>query len=289
MLLIPGCIDKIYSVSVVIGSEACPASCAACGGKRLAHPTRSDALRTIIPAARLALSYGAWTLSITGQGEPTLDTEQITELLTKLKENNLQFPFVNLFSNCIPLNTHPEKYDKLLRQWRDLGLTSVVLSIHSVYDDTNKRAYGSPDHMCSRQHTLNQIKETGLTPRVTLLLQRGYVDDAQTYKYALQVLCGEGIRMVTSWPIVDYDGSRIQATPSRLGLAGIKWWLIRNTEPVMGHVWGGMVRAYQGMNVRITDYVTDHKQTSNFLRQLVVLPDGTVSYSWHQSGMHCLY
>jgi hypothetical protein len=71
-------------------------------------------------------------------------------------------------------------------------------------------------------------------------------------------------------------------------LFGIRRWLQRNATLCHGHAWGGGVYDYDGNILRLTDYVTKHDPKKDFVRQLVVFQDGTVSYSWIRKGALCM-
>ena len=116
----------------------------------------------------------------------------------------------------------------------------------------------------------------GIGVRATLLLRKGEIDDKKSYRDAIQKMLSIGYDNITSWPVGNPDGTRNKFTPSRLGLLGIRWWLKRNAKLCHGHVWGGGV------------YVSRHDPKSDFVRQLVVFQDATVSYSWIRDGALCL-
>jgi len=91
------------------------------------------------------------------------------------------------------------------------------------------------------------------------------------------------------------NGTRNSCTPSRWNLFKLKIWLWFSSQTVvtMGHVWGGGVFGFQASNgewgsVRLTNYVSEHHPTNNFVRQLVLFQDGTLSYSWYQKGAICI-
>ena len=101
-------IDKIFSVSVVVGSNRCNAKCSFCGGRQhRASACGFDSstyenevgLRT---ALRLAKQMGAWTISLTGSGEPTLSPQQVSRVLKIVQEEG-PFPIVQLFTNGIKI------------------------------------------------------------------------------------------------------------------------------------------------------------------------------------------
>ena len=289
------CIDKIYSVSVVVGTAECNGNCSFCVGRYLRPHAQEDGEipRNLDPALRLCSKYGGWSVSLTGSGEPTLSPNSVTNTLKridKLKSEGVNFPFVNLFTNGIAIGFFKVFKTEWLPMWKDLGLTAVAVSIHSVDHYKQAEAYGlKPEQYPKFEDIFDAIRSAGLTPRVTLLLRKGEIDNEKKYKEAVDILINKyNIDMITSWPLANHDGSRADFTPSRLGMLKIRWWLKRNTIRVLGHAWGGGVYDYKGRSLRLTDYVSKHKPNANFIRQLVVFQDGRVAYSWFQEGAFCI-
>jgi hypothetical protein len=194
-----------------------------------------------------------------------------------------------------------------LPKWKELGLTNIAVSIHSVDRWKQGAAYGLNSDVRWNQPTpqssitlpspyvypafetiFKNIREHGIGVRTTLLLRRGEVDSWHTYRDSVNALIKLGSDNITSWPVGDPDGSRTAYTPSRLGLASIRLWLRHNAKLCHGHVWGGGVYDYNGAILRLTDYVTKHDPKQDFVRQLVVFQDGVVAYSWIRDGALCM-
>ncbi len=289
------CIDKIYSVSVLVGSNACNGNCSFCVGKYLRPDAQidGDIPRNLDSALKLSSKYGGWSVSITSSGEPTLSPNSITNTLLRIRElgaEGVSFPFINLFTNGIAIGFDDKFRTKWLPLWKSLGLTAVAVSIHSINHEKQAGAYGlSSDQYPKFEKIFETIRNAGLTPRVTLLLRKGEIDNDKKYKEAVDLLIEKyKIDMITSWQLANHDGSRADFTPSRYGMFKIRWWLRTNTKRVLGHAWGGGVYDYRGRSLRITDYVSKHKPNANFIRQLVVFQDGRVAYSWFQKGAFCI-
>jgi len=287
------CIEKIYSVSALVGSGACNGRCEFCAGKYLRPQAEQDNplyWKNYEAAIRLSARYGGWSLSLTSSGEPTCSPEALTKALRiykKCASEGAYFPNVNLFTNGI-LFADEKFCDKWLPTWKELGLCNVAVSTHSVDQAGQAAAYGLEKYPDFRE-IFGNIRKYGLGVRVTLLLRRGGVDGAESYESAVNTLIKNyGADNITSWPIGNPDGTRSEFTPSRLGLLSIRFWLKRNTKLCHGHVWGGGVYDYRGAILRLTDYVTRHDQHKDFVRQLVVFQDGTVAYSWIREGALCM-
>lgn len=285
------CIEKIYSVSAVLGEGKCNAKCAFCAGKTVRNNFTGDDLywRNFQAAIKLSARYGGWSLSLTSGGEPTCEPEVITEALEKYQECARQgayFPNVNLFSNGI--NLGDENFcNRWLPEWKKLGLTNIAISIHSPIKDEQAAVYGVDNYPWLTQ-IRNNIEGHGIGVRATLLLRKGGIDTASKYHNAITLLSEFGYNNITSWAVGNPDGTRNEFTPSRLGILSIRAWLALNAKLCHGHVWGGGVYDYHGNILRITDYVSKHSPKHDYVRQLVVFPDGLVSYSWIKEGALCL-
>lgn len=287
------CIEKVYSVSALVGSGACNGQCAFCAGSYLRPQAEEDNplyWKNYEAAIKLCARYGGWSLSLTSSGEPTCSPGAVTkalEIYKKCADQGAYFPNVNLFTNGI-LFARDSFCKEWLPRWRELGLTNVAVSIHSVNQDEQAAAYGLKQYPDFRK-IFDTIRKYGVGVRGTLLLRRDGVDTAVRYEHAVKTLVNDyGVDNITSWPIGNPDGTRNEYTPSRLGILAIRWWLKRNTVLCHGHVWGGGVYDYNGAILRLTDYVTKHDPHKDFVRQLVVFQDGTVAYSWVKKGALCM-
>ena len=285
------CIEKIYSVSALVGSGVCNANCSFCAGKYLRPDAKENQLyhKNLEAAIKLSARYGGWSLSLTSSGEPTCDPDALSRALTtyqKCAKEGAYFPNVNLFTNGIDFG-NKEFTQKYLHNWKELGLTNVAVSIHSVDENEQAKIYGLTSY--PRLETIAEnIEEQGVGVRATLLLRKDGVDDSSQYEKSIKTLIEKGIDNITSWPVGNPNGTRNEYTPSRLGLFGIKMWLNKNAKLCHGHSWGGGVYDYKGNILRITDYVTKHDPKKDYIRQLVVFQDGTVAYSWIKEGALCM-
>jgi sulfatase maturation enzyme AslB (radical SAM superfamily) len=286
------CIEKIYSVSALVGSGICNGNCAFCAGKYLRKQARTTDLylKNLEAAIKLSARYGGWSLSLTSSGEPTCSPKDVTTALgvySKCASQGAYFPNVNLFSNGILLGDE-EFCKQWLPIWKDLGLGNVALSIHSTDNKKQAEAYGLKSYP-SFKHIRSNIERYGIGVRATLLLRKDEVCDAKTYeKSIIELTTTLGYRNITSWPVGNPDGTRNEYTPSRLGLWGIKRWLNIHAKLCHGHVWGGGVYDFNGNILRLTDYVTKHDPKKYFVRQLVVFQNGDVCYSWIKEGALCM-
>ncbi len=285
------CIEKIYSVSALVGNGDCNANCSFCAGKYLRPQAKENKLydKNLEAAIKLSARYGGWSLSLTSSGEVTVDPDALTkalEIYQKCAQQGAYFPNVNLFTNGI-LFGDDNFCKKYLDLWRNLGLNNIALSIHDVDEKKQAGIYGVKNYP-NFEKIKSNVEQYGLGLRATLLLRKGGIEDEQKYEKAIKTLLRKGIDNITSWPIGNPDGSRTEYTPSRLNLFKIQRWLHKNARVCHAHVWGGGVFDYHGSILRYTDYVTRHNPRKNFVRQLVVFQDGTVAYSWIREGALCM-
>lgn len=285
------CIEKIYSVSALVGNGACNANCNFCAGKYLRPDARENEIyyKNLESAIKLSARYGGWSLSFTSAGEPTVDTKALTrafEVYDKCAKEGAYFPNVNLFTNGINFGDK-DFCREYLPNWKNLGLTNVAISIHGIDERDQAEAYGV-DSYPNLETLVENIEGHGVGVRGTLLLRKGVVDNSKAYESAVHNLIDKGITNITSWPVGNPDATRNEFTPSRVGLFGIRNWLRKNAKLCHGHAWGGGVYDYGGNILRITDYVTKHNPKKDFVRQLVVFQDGTVAYSWIKEGALCM-
>jgi MoaA/NifB/PqqE/SkfB family radical SAM enzyme len=286
------CIEKIYSVSALVGNGDCNANCNFCAGKYLrlqANNGKELYHKNLEAAIKLSARHGGWSLSLTSSGEPTCDPDSLTDALKvykKCADQGAYFPNVNLFTNGI-LFGDENFCNKYLDKWKYLGLNNIAVSIHSVKEEEQAEVYGI-EHYPNLEDIVSNVEKHGLGVRGTLLLRKDGVDTPIKYKKAINTLIEKGIDNITSWPVGNPDNSRNKHTPSRINLFKIKRWLRKNATLCHGHVWGGGVFDYNGNIVRITDYVTKHNRRKDFVRQLVVFQDATVAYSWIKEGALCL-
>ena len=285
------CIEKIYSVSALVGNGVCNANCDFCAGKYLRPQAKENAnySKNLEAAIKLSARYGGWSLSLTGSGEPTCDPDSLTDALKiyqKCAREGAYFPNVNLFTNGI-LFGDSDFCENYLPSWKELGLTNIALSIHSADEKEQAKAYNLIDYP-EFTKIISNVHEYGLGIRGTLLLRKNGVDNSKKYERVVNVLINKGLDNLTSWPVGNPDGTKNEFTPSKLNIFGIKRWLHNNAKLCHGHEWGGGVYDYKGNILRITDYVTKHDPKKDFVRQLVVFQDGTVAYSWIKEGALCM-
>ena len=108
---------KFKLFSVIVGTEACIASCPFCVSRENINENNSKArdinFRNFEIAANLANRSGVDTVMLTSRGEPLLFPDQISEYLKHLKKYN--FPFIELQTNGILFLLQKERYENYKR------------------------------------------------------------------------------------------------------------------------------------------------------------------------------
>ncbi|MEK6826998.1 MAG: radical SAM protein [Nanoarchaeota archaeon] len=190
------CIEKIYSVSALVGNGNCNANCNFCAGKYLRPQAKENPLyyRNLEAAIKLSARYGGWSLSLTSSGEPTQDPVSLTkalEVYDKCAKQGAFFPNVNLFTNGI--NFGDSSFcNYYLPIWRELGLTNIALSIHSVDEEGQAKAYNLEKY--PRLETIvKNIEENGVGVRGTLLLRKGELMILKNMKVQFMLLLKKGL------------------------------------------------------------------------------------------------
>ena len=284
------CIEKIFSVSALVGGNNCNANCSFCAAKDLRNEAckNNQMPSTYKAAIKLSARYGGWSLSLTSSGEPTCSPEAVTNALKDYDDcakEGAYFPNVCLFTNGILL-ANDSFCKKWFPIWKELGLSSIAVSIHEIDEKDQAKVYGV-DEYPKYSKIFSNISKYGFQARATLLRRRGGVETLEQIKKAIAYLNQSGCENITSWCISNPDNSRNEFTPSRFNNLKLKLWLNLKCRKCHGHVWGGGVYDYKGTIFRITTYVTRHKPNQKNVRQLVVFQDGTVAYSWIKEGALC--
>lgn len=184
-----GCIEKIYSVSALVGSNQCNAKCKFCAARQLRKDAVSDNQMspTFKSAIKLSARYGGWSLPLTSSGEPLCSPDAITNALRDYQECASQgayFPNVNLFTNGILL-ADDNFCNRYLPLWKSMGLTATAVSIHDVSSEGQAAAYGL-DSYPDLHKIFDNVRRHGLQCRVTILLRRGGIDTAEKFEQALK-------------------------------------------------------------------------------------------------------
>ncbi|MBU0958755.1 MAG: radical SAM protein [Nanoarchaeota archaeon] len=203
------CIEKIYSVSALMGNGACNAHCDFCAGKihRRYSPKKDGDLDEELVKKTLTDCYyaGARSLSLTSSGEPTLSpvsVSRVLEIVHDLSFRGLDFPKINLYSNGIRIGQDEEFCQTYLGLWKRLGLTSVYITVHDLDERRNAEIYRINKYP-SLQTVFDNIHGADLSVRSNIVLSKKNIGDFKRFKEMVEGLFDLGSDFISAWPIRD--------------------------------------------------------------------------------------
>lgn len=201
------------SLSLFVGTGKCNANCKHCAGQPLRQyaPKNDGEIDEdlIIRTAKECYSQGATRLSLSSSGEPTMSPDAITKTLHILQEAGLVFNPINLYSNGILLEGG-DYTNKYLPLWKDKGLTTVYITVHSVNQSKNAMIYGIK-YYPPLEKVISNIKLHGLMVRANMILGRNTVSNFYQFRTNVLALRKWGVDKISAWPVrklddtLDYD------------------------------------------------------------------------------------
>ena len=285
---------KFKLFSVVIGKEACIASCPFCVSG--CTPTKETLIapevnfRNFKIACNLANRSGIDTVMLTGRGEPLLYPDQITDYLKVLKEFN--FPFIELQTNCILVAKNKEKYESYLKNWYELGLTTITISVVSNKKDINQKIYQPNSDYIDLPDLINYLHKIGFSLRLTCVMCKNMMDTEEKIMDFINFAKENKVEQVTLRPVNDefrrksaqdwievnkLSIERKEKIRAYLDKVGTK---LLNLERI------GTIYDVNGQNVMyslpLNKYTRDENPENG--RQLIFFPDGHIRYEWEMEG-----
>jgi molybdenum cofactor biosynthesis enzyme MoaA len=238
-------------------------------------------------AARFAKEAGVNTVMLTGKGEPTLFPDQITEYLEHLQE--FRFPFVELQTNGLKL--HEKRLDGYLRQWYDLGLTTVAVSVAHYDNAKNKEIFTSKEEYPDLEKLVEKLHKQKYSVRMACVMVNGYIDNVKELDKLVDFAKKNDVEQLTVRPIRKPGKSRSDVVAKWVeehglsddALREIKNYLDHNATKLLELMHGAIVYDYRGQNVCLTDALTIEPETDK-IRQLIFFPDGHLRYDWQYKG-----
>lgn len=286
---------KFKLFSVVVGTEACVASCpfcvsgeAPCKQNMSLQPTN---WRNFAIGANLACRSGVNTVMLTSRGEPTLFPEQITDFLTNLKP--FSFPFIELQTNGIPFAQKKEFYKPFLQEWYRLGLTHICLSVASYKPTINQSIYlPKAQSYIDLVALINYLHEIGFSVRLTCVCCKGLMDTVQEMQNLISFAKQNKVEQLTLRPVNDEYRKQSAAdwiAEHRLSdqtKEELRVWLETNGTRLLNLEGIGCVYDVSGQNVMFSVPLTKYtrQQDPENARQLIFFPDGHLRYEWEMEG-----
>lgn len=244
---------------------------------------------------RLGIIHGASTVIITGKGEPMLFPTWIEAFMRHLDGgwwNQQQFPFIELQTNALRLGKDFKSplWD-WLKNWHTRGATHVAISVVSLDRDENQQIYDPKGEYIDLSNVIDKLQHIGYTIRLNCIMVRGYIDHAAAVMQFVEHARLLGIDQVSFRPVNCPDRSENEEvwkwTKERTLLPD-ELDHIRNVIATQGtrllrlpH--GAVIYDVEGQNVCLTDCLSTDEAPDN-LRQIIFMPDGSLTYSWQHTG-----
>ena len=299
------------TLSVVIGTPDCNARCDFCVSKMTPLNGMDETkkliakdfvvnMRDFRKVCMAAFQARCKTVMFTGKGEPTLAPWEITAYLKALKgmfNGFFEFPFIELQSNGIAIAENPEKFAPYLKEWYDLGLQTIAVSVVHFDREENRKIYlPYKKEYIDLPALFKLLHSYGFTVRLTCIMTRDRIGSLNQVKKMIAFAKENKVEQLTLTPVnkpADFSDDND---------AEKKAWLWTNDnhiktddleeirqdiEGVGSHILtlphGAKVFDYEGQNVCLNQCLTVQPENKE-LRNLIFFPNGDVRYYWQYSG-----
>lgn len=278
---------KIQTMSIVCGTAACNAHCPFCVSKMTPDAKLSKDVNwhNFEIACRLAEKSGATTCLITGKGEPTLYPDLIASYVHRA---HTTFPIIELQTNAIMIGRNMADFDGQLRDWYEMGLTTICISAVHYRVERNREIYS--DAYPNLSGVIEKLHNFGYSIRLSVMMLGGYIDSFSEVCCLVDYCDNCDIDQLTIRPIarpenVDNDVAEWtrRHTLKDYQLESIKSNLNANATPVLHLAHGATVYDFNGQNICLTDCLTTNETDDN-MRQIIFFPDGRIGYDWKYKG-----
>ena len=286
---------KFKMFSVVVGSPACIASCPFCVSGETPNSENLKECeinwRNLKIAANLANRSNVDTVMLTSRGEPLLFPDQITEYLKHLKEFN--FPFIELQTNGILLQTNEEKYDKYLKEWYEYGLTTITISVVSHKPELNKKNYlRDKKEYIDLPKLIKHLHDFKFCVRLTCVCCKDMMDNSKEVAEFIEFARNNNVEQVTLRPVNDEyrrESAHLWILDNKLtdeNKNDIKNYLETNGTKLLELERIGTIYDVDGQNVLFSLPLTKYTRDTNpeNLRNLIFFQDGHIRYEWEMEG-----
>lgn len=294
---------QISTMSVVVGGTVCNASCPFCVARMT--PTNGVPERASEPkwdnfkaALRFAKNSGVSTVLITGKGEPTLYRSHIDETLVKIR--NSEFAFIELQTNAIPIAMQSKlemgsEWSKLLHSWKEMGLTTIAISIVSPHDWRNQQVYTPHGHYPPLFLTIKFLRDHGINVRLSCIMTKGNVDSVKSVQELLAFAKENDAFQVTLIPVTKPAKSEDQEAYDYVSqnnvdsaVAEIRQHLEGYGTKLLEMPHGAVVYDLKGQNVCLSNCLTETSNPDKIRQLIYFTHDGSLRYSWQYAGARLL-
>jgi MoaA/NifB/PqqE/SkfB family radical SAM enzyme len=256
-------------VSALVGNGNCNANCGFCAGKPLRKyaPKKDGQLDENLVRKTLADCFkrGASYLSLSSCGEPTLSPLSVTKVLDLVQEcanQGMAYSPVNLYSNGIRIGEDKKFSETYLPVWKNLGLTTMYITVHDIDVKNNARVYGVESYP-SLEDVFSRIRDADLSIRTNLVLSRGAVDSYEKFITAIDYLQRIGADSISAWPLRDEtDAIDLNLSPQRSELEKIYNFVKKDASGKLRMIFEDKPTHYHSA------------------KKLTLFPDGSLASSW---------
>jgi molybdenum cofactor biosynthesis enzyme MoaA len=263
--------DELKSLALFVGTGQCNARCGHCAGVPLRkYAPQVDGeidSASIYSTIKKCYAQGARRLSISSSGEPTLSPLAVTktlELVHDCGDEGMTFSQIHLYSNGIRIGEDAEFCGTYLPRWRDLGLTTLYVTVHDADEKKNARIYGVNNYP-PLDVVVSRIHEADLSLRANIVLSQKTIATFDDFASLVGKLKRLGFDSVSAWPIRnDEDKVDSKLVPLEAELDKMERWVEERQEA------GSRIRLLREKSRAA--YETGQK--------LTLFPDGTLSNSW---------
>lgn len=289
---------QFQTFTIIAGSESCNARCPFCISKMtlplgvpVGKPPEVN-WRNFQKACRLAKQTGVTTVLITGKGEPTLFPDQITQFLRGM--DLYTFPLIEIQTNGIMIAENPAKYSPYLKEWYNLGMTTIAVSIVHYEKEKNREIYVPyKNEYIDLVELIKTLHSHGFSVRLTCILANGFVDSAEKLQNLVYFAKGNRVEQLTVTPVnkPDENGSRNQEAwtwtnehhLSDLQVEDLEKCIKEKGTKLWTLVHGAAVYDFDGQNLCLNNCLTIQPE-SDKVRNLIFYPDGHLRTYWQYPG-----
>ena len=303
--------NDVETLSIVVGTPACNARCPFCVSKmtplngmdekdKLAEKSFSINTRNLRKACMAAFQGRCKTVMFTGKGEPTLAPWEITAYLKALKEmfnGSFEFSFIELQTNGIAIAENPEKYAPYLKDWYDLGLQTIAVSVVHFDPEENRKIYlPYKKSYIDLPAFFKLLHSYGFTVSLTCIMTRDRIGSINRFKEMIAFARENKVEQLTLTPVNkpadfsdDNDAERaawLWTNDNHIEVEDLEA-IRHNIESVGSYILtlahGAKVFDYEGQNVCMNQCLTVQPENKE-LRNLIFFPNGDVRYYWQYPG-----
>jgi MoaA/NifB/PqqE/SkfB family radical SAM enzyme len=193
----------LKKLGVLVVNNVCNANCSFCAGK--IHRTKSffncERFEEV-----LENNKEIEEILISGAGEPLTDPLGITEALITIEKQKLKnLTKVKLYTNGILL---PSRISNL-EMWKQLGLTSLYVTIHNLDPLVSQKSLNSIMPPPSPQEIIKIAKQVGIEVRANIPISYETISTQEELTKTTENLLALGFQQVCAWVIRDKNDKRI--------------------------------------------------------------------------------